>query len=164
MFVTHTSLPENARIWIYQSNRAFTKNEIDVIHDMAKEFVANWTRHGKDLKGSCLIKHNQFIVLAIDENFNSVSGCSIDASIHFIKKIESLFAIDLLNKLQISFKDGENINVVSMIDFQNFVKEGRITKDTIVFNNLVATKKELESKWEVPASESWHQRFLQKHV
>jgi hypothetical protein len=39
-------------------------------------------------------------------------------------------------------------------------KQKAVSKNTIVFNNLVATKEEYENHWEVPAEESWHARFL----
>jgi hypothetical protein len=39
-------------------------------------------------------------------------------------------------------------------------KQRAVSKNTIVFNNLVANKAEYLENWEVPASESWHSRFL----
>jgi hypothetical protein len=68
--------------------------------------------------------------------------------------------MDLTNRLNISFRIGSNINIVSMADFQKFVKEGKITAETIVFNNMVTTKSEFEQNWEVPVLNSWHKRFL----
>ncbi|MEI6865830.1 ABC transporter ATPase [Flavicella sp.] len=160
MLVDYNTLPNTARIWIYQSDRKFMANELEIIKKEGADFVNNWTRHGDHLKGSFTILYNQFLVLAIDESFANASGCSIDSSVRFVKKIESQLSIDLMNKLNISFKDGENINIVSLAEFQNYVKEGEITAETIVFNNMVKTKGEIELKWEVPAKDSWHQKFL----
>ena len=39
-------------------------------------------------------------------------------------------------------------------------KQKAVSKNTIVFNNLVTNIVELNENWEVPASESWHNRFL----
>ncbi len=160
MFVEYQNLPSNSRVWIYQSDREFTQNEITYISERAKDFVEQWTKHGSDLKGSFTIKYNQFLVLAVDEGFNGVSGCSIDASVHFVQQLEKALQIDLMDKMNISFKSGEHINVVKMNDFREYVKEKKITKETTVFNNMVTTKNELENKWEVPAEQSWHKRFL----
>jgi hypothetical protein len=66
----------------------------------------------------------------------------------------------LMNKMNTAFKVGENINIVSLSDFQKFVKEGKITSDTTVFNNMIQSKGDFDSKWEIPAIESWHKRFL----
>ena len=160
MFTEYKELPGTARVWVYQSDRSFTKEEIAHIHAKAVLFIENWTRHGDDLKGSFTIKYNQFFVLALDESFNNASGCSIDASVRFIKELEQELSVDLMDKMNVSFKDGENINIVKLPQFQEFAKEEKVTLQTIVFNNMVATKQDFENKWEVPANESWHSRFL----
>lgn len=160
MFTEYNNLPDNSRVWIYQADREFTVEEIEYICAKAILFVDNWTRHGDDLKGSFTIKYNQFLVLAVDEGFNNVSGCSIDASVHFIQELEKEIKVDLMNKMNVTFKSGENINVVKLQDFQQFAKEQKITSDTVVFNNMVDTKEDLETNWEVTADKSWHKRFL----
>ena len=160
MYTEYNNLPDNARVWIYQSNREFTNKEIEIISSKAIDFINSWTRHGDDLKGSFTIKYNQFLIIAVDESFNSVSGCSIDASVHFVQQLEKELQLDLLDKMNISFKNGNHINLVKLPDFQNFAKDKKITEDTIVFNNMVATKKDVENNWEIPAKESWHKRFL----
>ena len=160
MFVEFDKIPDTSRIWIYQSNREFSSEEVNVIKFNAKKFIENWTRHGDDLKGSFTIVYNRFIVIAVDENFANVSGCSIDASVRFIQQIQSELNVDLLNKLHIAFKTNDDVNSVSLNDFRSFIASDKITHDTIVFNNLVNTKADFESKWEVPAKESWHQRLF----
>jgi hypothetical protein len=160
MLVDYNLLPDTARVWVYQSDRKFEEEELAVIKDQASEFINSWTRHGDDLKGGYTVLHNQFLVLAIDESFANASGCSIDSSVRFVKNLESQLSLDLMNKLNISFKDGENINIVSLADFQKYIKTKKITADTVVFNNMVQTKGEIDNKWEVAAKDSWHQRFL----
>lgn len=160
MLVDFKGLANSSKIWIFQSNRELAKNEVEEISDKLKAFVQSWKRHGDDLKASYLIKYDQFIILAVDEEYNGVSGCSIDAATHLFKQFENSFKIDLFNKLNVAFKDGEIINVVSLADFQKYVNEGKINTNTIVFNNLIDTKEKLENEWEVPASVSWHNRYF----
>lgn len=160
MYTPYKNLPNNSRVWIYQSNREFTAKEIEFISTKTEEFINSWTRHGDDLKGSFTIKYNQFLVLAVDESFNNVSGCSIDASVHFIQALEKELQLNLMDKMNVTFKNGNHINLVRLSDFQKFAKEHKITQETIVFNNMVATKEDFENSWEVPAKDSWHKRFL----
>lgn len=160
MYTPYKNLPNNSRVWIYQSNREFTEKELEFISTKAEEFINSWTRHGDDLKGSFTIKYNQFLVLAVDESFNNVSGCSIDASVHFIQALEKELQLNLMDKMNVTFKNGNHINLVRLSDFQKFAKEYKITQETIVFNNMVATKEDFENSWEVPAKDSWHKRFL----
>nr|WP_298994063.1 ABC transporter ATPase [uncultured Polaribacter sp.] len=160
MYTPYKNLPNNSRVWIYQSNREFTEKEIEFISTKTEEFINSWTRHGDDLKGSFTIKYNQFLVLAVDESFNNVSGCSIDASVHFIQALEKELQLNLMDKMNVTFKNGNHINLVRLSDFQKFAKEHKITQETIVFNNMIATKEDFENSWEVPAKDSWHKRFL----
>jgi len=160
MFVDFESLDSSSRVWIYQSNRAFSSDEVKEIARKLEAFILNWKRHGDDLKASYKIKYSQFIILGVDESHNNVSGCSIDASVNLMKQFEKMFSVDLTNKLNISFKDSSNINVVSLSDFQKFAKLQKITSNTIVFNNMVTTKADFEQLWEVTANKSWHKRFL----
>ena len=160
MFVEYSELPNNSRVWVYQSDREFTSDEVTYISNQAKEFINQWTKHGTDLKGSFTIKYNQFLVLAVDQGFNNVSGCSIDASVHFVQALEQKLNVDMMDKMNISFKVGEHINIVKMSAFRAFAKEKKINADTLVFNNMIDTKEDLEHRWEVPAEQSWHKRFL----
>lgn len=160
MFTEYKNLPNNSRVWIYQADREFTDTEIDLIALKAEDFINQWTRHGDDLKGSFTFKYNQFLVMAVDESFNNVSGCSIDSSVRFVQGLEKELQLDLMNKMNITFKDNDTINLAKLSDFQRLVKEQKVTSETIVFNNMVNTKEDLENNWEVPAKESWHKRFL----
>ena len=160
MFTEYKNLPNNSRVWIYQSDREFTAKEIEFISARAEDFINQWTRHGDDLKGSFTFKYNQVLVLAVDESFNNVSGCSIDSSVRFIQALEKELQLELMNKMNVTFKDNEHINLLTLADFQRYAKEQKVTLGTIVFNNMVATKEDFENKWEVPARESWHKRFL----
>ena len=135
-------------------------DELEQVENILKDFIEDWTRHGDALKASYTVRYGHFIILAVDESFNQVSGCSIDASTHVFKNLEKQFGVELLNKLNTAFRIGEHINIVSLQDFQKYVAANKIEKDTIVFNNLVQTKAELEKRWEVPAHESWHNRYF----
>jgi hypothetical protein len=160
MFTKYKDLPNNSRVWIYQSEREFTLKEIELISIKTENFINQWTRHGANLKGSFTIQYSQFLVLAVDESFNDVSGCSIDSSVRFIQQLEKELQLDLMNKMNVTFKDGDNINLVQLSDFQQYAKDKKVTSETIVFNNMVATKEDFETNWEVPAKQSWHKRFL----
>jgi len=160
MLFEFKDLADSSKVWIYQSNRGFTTKEVGEISVLIEKFVGNWKRHGDDLKASYQIKYNQFIILAVDESYNNISGCSIDASANLFKQIEDKYNVELFNKLNTAFKDGDHINMVSLSEFQKYVSDQKINAKTIVFNNMVQTKKELETKWEVAADESWHSRYF----
>ncbi|MGB2483414.1 MAG: ABC transporter ATPase, partial [Flavobacteriaceae bacterium] len=149
------TLSENSRIWIYQSNRSLTQQEKESISKLIEDFLNNWNSHGVSLNSGFEIKYNRFIVIAQDQNTQSATGCSIDSMVHFIQKLEKQYNISLLDKLNVSYKQGDYIAYKSLKDFKKMVKDGAVSKNTIVFNNLVQTKLEYTNYWEVPAFESW---------
>jgi len=160
MLVPFEKLPQSARVWVYQSNRSFTEEELSELKTELSEFVKKWTVHGADLSAGFEIKYNRFIVLGVDEDFAATSGCSIDSSVHFIQHLQEKFEVDLLDKMNVTFRQGEFIAYKDLKEFKNLVKNRGVSPKTIVFNNLVNTKAELEEHWEVPLEESWHNRFL----
>lgn len=160
MLVNFNTLPEESRVWIYQANRSFTEQEIEEIQSKLDVFVENWTAHGSDLQSGYLVKYKRFIVIGLNQNLNNASGCSIDASVHFIQQLEKDYNVDLMDKMNVSYKQGEYIAYKSLIDFRKMAKDKAVSKKTIVFNNLVTSIAEFKENWEVPASESWHSRFV----
>ena len=160
MIVEFNTLPETSRVWIYQANRSFTDSELSELKTRLIEFLGNWSTHGKDLEASFEIKYKRFIVIALNQELNSASGCSIDDSVSFIQQLEKDYNVDLLDKMNVSYKQGEFVAYKPLTDFRKMAKEKAVSKNTIVFNNLVNNIAEYKENWEVPASESWHSRFL----
>jgi hypothetical protein len=160
MFIPFESLPTHSRIWIYQSDRKFSDNEVLEIESALQTFTENWAAHGQSLEASCLVKYNRFIILAVNPDVQAVTGCSIDASVQFIQSLEQKYSVDLMDRMNVTFKTGEFIAYKSLIDFKKMAKAKSVSATTIVFNNLVNTIEEWEDFWEVPASESWHSRFF----
>lgn len=160
MFVPFENLPEESRIWIYQSNRKFSDEEVAEIETGLLDFLNNWSAHGAGLEASYQIKYNRFIIIAVNHEVQAATGCSIDSSVAFIQSLEQKYNVDLLDKMNVTFKNGEHVAHKTLIDFKRMAKEKAVTANTIVFNNLVNTIEEWNENWEVPAGESWHSRFF----
>jgi len=160
MFVPFDQLPEESRVWIYQADRRFTDDEVAEIEAALKVFIENWTAHGAGLEASFEIRYNRFIVLAVNQDVQSATGCSIDASVAFIQSLEQKYGVDLLDKMNVTFRTGEFISHKNLVDFRRMAKEKAVTGNTIVFNNLVTNVAEYRDAWEVPAFDSWHSRFF----
>ncbi|PRD49112.1 ABC transporter ATPase [Sphingobacterium haloxyli] len=147
------------RVWIYQSNRFFETEEVQKIEQILEEFVQQWTAHGSQLAGSYEIRYSLFIILKVDEEKAMVTGCSIDKSVHLLKKIEQELGISLFDRLQLAYRREANapIQVVSQENFRELLRTGEIDHDrVVVFNNMITSVQELDMKWEVPMKDSWH--------
>lgn len=160
MITDFTNLPDTSRIWVYQSNRKFTSDELEFIEAKTRYFLTQWTAHGADLEAGFEIKYDRFIVIGLNQENASASGCSIDASVHFIQELQDKMGVDLLDKMNVTYYNGEFIAHKNLIDFRKMAKNNSVSLNTIVFNNLINTKAEYKENWEVPAKDSWHSRFL----
>ena len=153
-------LSEESNIWIYQSNRKFSDTEFSEIEINLKDFLETWSAHGKSLDCGYQLKYNRFIIIAVDPENQAATGCSIDVSVKFIQDLEAKYGVDLLDKMNVTFKNGEHIAHKSLIDFKKMVKDKAVTENTIVFNNLVNNIEEYNESWETAAIDSWHSRFF----
>ena len=160
MNMSYKNLADNTRVWVYQSNRPFSEQEVKSIQEHGVDFIKRWSAHGAKLNASFEVFHNLFIALFVDEEQAKATGCSIDKSVHLIKSLEKEFDVKLLDRDGVAFRDGKSISVLSRSEFLEKIRSGRLDGDTVVFNNLVSTKKEFETKWEVPLKESWHYEFI----
>lgn len=160
MYIPFEELPLESKIWIYQSNRKFSDEEFAEIEQCLKAFVESWSAHGNPLESSYLLKYNRFIILAVNQEVQNATGCSIDASVQFIQDLEKKYNVDLLDKMNVTFKLGDHVAHKTLIDFKKMAKDKAVTENTIVFNNLVNTIEEWNDNWEVPACDSWHSRFF----
>ena len=144
-----------SKVWIYQSNRPFTETEAAILTERINSFVKQWTAHKLEVSGDGALLYNRFIVLMADETHVGVSGCSVDSSVHFIRNIGTEFNVNFFDRWNIAYKKNGEVLSCSREEFSKLVETGIITDETIVFNNLVQTKAELETKWEVAYKNSW---------
>src|SRR6218665_1885429 len=161
MYISFEQIPQSARIWVYQANRTLTDVEVGEIENVLKPAVSQWAAHGASLLASVKVLHNRFVVIALDENQNEASGCSIDASGRWFKELGNRYAIDFFDRSQAYIDDNE-IKTFSIFQPKKAIESGLISSDTIIFvnNNNIHTLADLSTQWKVKASESYLKRFF----
>ena len=151
---------EQSRVWIYQSDRELYDDEVKQLHEILNNFASEWTAHNNQLKAKAEIRYNRFLILIVDENQAGASGCSIDKSVNFIKRLEQEFKINLLDRFNLAYREGEKVLSAPRDEFEELLRSGKINSNTIVYNNLVQNLEQLETKWEVPFKDSWHNQLF----
>lgn len=159
----HNFSPQS-KVWVYQSDRVFTTDEVNALKKVLTNFTQQWTAHNQQLKAKGDILHNRFIVLTVDETQAEASGCSIDKSVHFLQDIEKQLGISLFNRQLVSIKQGEEVKTFTLNDIKTQFTTNNITTDTLAFNTLVTTKQQFDAEWELPISQTWVNRFLPKQT
>lgn len=160
--ISFKNMPLHSRVWVYQSERELTSAETESIKRKAQEFVAQWTSHDQLMKACIEIFHNRFIVVCVDEKTAPSSGCGIDKSVKFIQELEKNFSVSLMDRMIVAYRKGltPTLSEGEGEVLTCHVSELKNLGEVFVFNNLVATKEELEKNWEVPIEKSWHKQFV----
>ncbi|MDX6745763.1 ABC transporter ATPase [Polaribacter sp. PL03] len=160
MFVDFKEIPEDAKVWVYPSSRKFYPKEIEAIEEKVKAFVENWKSDDETFKASYQFLHNRFIVLTADDVATPLKNVDIDASVSFILSLQQEYEVELLDRMNVCFKQGEHVQYKDLKDFKKLLKNKALTGKTIIFDNLITTKQDFENFWEIPIEESWYNRFL----
>jgi hypothetical protein len=154
-------MPNDARVWVFQSNKILSDVEVINVNKAGLNFIEGWKAHGASLKASFDILYNRFIIIAVDEKQASVGGCSLDSSIHFIKELEKQFNLNLLDRMQVAYRNGNEILSCNLSEFEKLAVQNIVNESTIVFNNMISSKNDFDNKWEVNLKQSWQSRVLQ---
>lgn len=133
------NLADDAKVWVYQADRAFTSAEKKIVEEELISFVHKWTAHGAQLTGVGALPTDYHIVIAVDGDVQA-SGCSIDTSVRFIKSLGSQLQIDFFNRLKILAEENEKLKYVPFAKLSE-VKTGQY------FNPMVSTVSELKKNW-----------------
>jgi len=162
MFLEYDEMPVTSKVLIYLSSRKFYDEEIKEIASLVKDFIQTWQIEGNKLVGSFTLKYNRFIIILIDKDKNDglLTTKSIDKCVEFILKLEKKYVVSLVDTMNVCFKQGDYVQYKDIREFKKLIKKRSVSKNTIVFNNLMNTKEELENYWEIPLIDSWQNRYL----
>ena len=154
--------PEQSKVWIHQCNRFFTDLEAQSIENELSTFLNKWTAHQQQLHAQCVLLHQCFIVILLNEQNTQASGCSIDALTHFLKQVEQKYAIQLFNRELFAFKNPHTLETViaTKKEMETFIQQGIVNDNTLIFNNLINTCQQLKNEWQIPFKHSWHKNFF----
>ena len=161
MLVDFKLLSDSSKLWVFQSDKIISPSNQKILINEISPFLTDWSSHGAEIKSSFEIRYDLFLIISVDEEINSASGCSIDKLTKFIIQISNEIGVDFFNRLNVAYKsDSKKINLISLSDFKTLISEGKINEESIVFNNLIKTKKDYIEQWEVQLKNSWHKTLL----
>ncbi|MDX1446270.1 hypothetical protein [Lishizhenia sp.] len=142
--------PENSRVWLYQTNRALSATEVNYVDEKLKAFTKEWAAHGKQLWATAAIVNPYFVAVVVDESITPPSGCSIDASVKFLKELGAELEVDFFTRMQITVEEEGKIR---QIPFQELSTQNN-AKELLIYDALVDNLKQLRGQWPLPVKES----------
>jgi hypothetical protein len=157
---TFTHLPSGSRVWIYQADRAFSAAEAQDVNNAVSQFVSHWLAHKAKVIGDGALLYDRFMILVADEEKLQVSGCSIDGTVRFIKEMGGKYGVNFFDRFYTCYWNNDKVEGCDFDSFKAKLAQGKISEETIVFNNLVTTIAGLQTDWQIPLSKSWQSKFL----
>ena len=109
-------LPDSSRIWLHLANRKLVASEEQFLKEQLTVFLDSWSAHGKRLQCNATLLFSQYLIFSVDENIESASGCSIDSSVHFAKRMGSELGIDFFKRLEVLVIEENETRLLSYFD------------------------------------------------
>lgn len=109
-------LPDSSRIWLHLANRKLVASEEQFLKEQLTVFLDSWSAHGKRLQCNATLLYSQYLIFSVDENIESASGCSIDSSVHFAKRMGSELGIDFFKRLEVLVIEENETRLLSYFD------------------------------------------------
>jgi hypothetical protein len=146
----------NSRTWVYQSSRDLTDAEAEEVKNLASGFASEWKSHGTPLNAAAEVLYNRFLVMMVDEDAGTASGCSIDSSVAQIRSIEQKLNIDLFDRMNLAYLNSKGeMEAVHANSISRAVEHNVLDANSTVFNNMISSFAELQNSWRIPLNESW---------
>ena len=158
--LNYDDLPDGARLWIYPASRELDEREVSEVTPRLEAFARHWTAHRRDLHAYAGIWAGRFLVLGVDEAAAAASGCSIDASVRFVRAVGDHLGVDFFDRMTFYVRDGGGVRPYSAEAFAAAYARGELDDQSVVIDPLVATKGAAEAGFEKPLADSWHARFV----
>jgi len=157
--VEFDALPGHARLWVFAAERELSEDERRRLLETVDTFLGGWQAHREPLTSARDLRSDRFLLVAVDERAAGVSGCSIDALVREIRRLESALGVRLVDHAPVVYRDDGRIVRASRDEFASLARAGRVTLDTLVFDNTISSVEDVRSgRWEVPAAAAWHAR------
>jgi len=109
-------LPDSSRIWLHLANRKLVASEEQFLKEELTLFLDSWSAHGKRLQCNATLLFSQYLIFSVDENIESASGCSIDSSVHFAKRMGSELGVDFFTRLEVLVIEENETRLLSYFD------------------------------------------------
>lgn len=157
------TLPDGARVWMYTANRVLTDTECRSVQTALSTFRASWAAHGTPLRSESVILLNQVLVLAVDEEPQIATGCSIDASVAALRALNeaapTLADLDVLDRSWVVYQEEKNASEwkrARLHDFWAMHKAGTLTDDAQILDSTLTNLGALRKEGVKRLVDSWH--------
>ena len=142
-----TQFPDQSKIWLYQSDRALSNEEMKQLENELVTFVEGWAAHGSKLWAGAKVLNPYFTVVTVNDSLVPPSGCSVDASVHRMKDLGLEMGINFFDRMKITIQEGEELKQIHFSELDNH-------QEALIFDPLINSLGELRTAWPRPIEKS----------
>ncbi len=159
--VPFETLPEQARAWVFASDRALSAPAAQQLLEATDRFLDQWHAHGAELRSARVLLDDRFLVIGVDEGQAAASGCSIDGMFRVLRALEPSIGASLLGGGRVYYRAADGrIASASREEFGDRAAAGEVSGATHVFDTTVTTVGDLRTRFETEAARSWHAQLM----
>ncbi len=159
------SLSDHSKVWLYYSHRPLNSNDSDYINSQLSSFCEQWQAHQQNLKATFSILHQRFIVLVVDENPVSASGCSIDKSVNELKRIGTELAINFFERSSLFYLQKNELVEIKFNELPLLLEHQAINDDTVFIDTTIDNLGKLRTEFEKKLKDIWfYKRIKTIHI
>ncbi len=163
--VPFESLPDDARAWVFGSDRPLAEPEASQLLGAVDQFISRWAAHGTPLHASRDWREGRFLTIAVDQRQAGASGCSIDGLFRTLQGLESTLGASFVGGGRIYYRAADGtVASVARDEVEALGEQGVIGRDTTVFDPTVTTLGDWRKRFETTAGASWHAQLLPEGV
>lgn len=148
--VSFSSLPDNARVWIFGSDTPLTGAVADSLLAEVDSYLDQWKAHGFPLRAAREWRENRFLVIGIDPTVEQASGCSIDGLFRALQNLQKTIGAQMVGGGRVFYRDATGVQSVPRDEFPAVASSVKS-----VFDTSVIRLDDWRAKFEKPLAESW---------
>ncbi len=155
------TLPDSSRVWVYGSEPALNETNTNEVLAEVDRFLEGWRAHGIPLYSARDWADDRFLTIAVDQEKEGASGCSIDGLFRTLKSLEASIGGQLVTSGLVYYRGQDGaIHAVSRDKFTELSRQGAIDADTEVFDLSVTNLGEWRARFTSRAADSWHASLM----
>lgn len=154
--VPFEQMPDDARLWVFGSQAPLDDVDGPRLLGAVDLYLATWKAHGAPLTCARELRHEHFLVVAVDERASGASGCSVDGLFRVLQEIERGIGTSMVGGGLVFFRDDAGfVHGCTRAEFTHMGAMGEVRASTMVFDSALTTVGEYRAAFEKPASEGW---------
>ncbi|MDC1022512.1 hypothetical protein OAQ85_03650 [Schleiferiaceae bacterium] len=150
--------PES-RLWFYGLDSPMSVLQTKELSALMSEFVNEWKAHGSELAAAFRLFSNQFLIITVDENQQTATGCSIDKSVHLLQEFGMKHNLDFFNRLLVHIEHGDAHDTYSISQLKEAIANGEVHPLSNILNTTATTLRE-SGTGKIALKDSWAAKYL----